>query len=165
MIRLFRGGLIMGNNKHVKRVWWALTVVWCVFIFVQSQQNAAESSSKSAFIMKIINSLISRITNNDEFALSEYFIRKTAHFTEYFILGFLLYGSLKKEGFKLLYPALSILISAAYAISDEIHQYFIPGRVMSLFDVFIDTCGAAVGVFLFCIILALRNKISFKSKQ
>lgn len=154
----------MRNNKNVKRVWWILTAAWCVFIFVQSQQNAFESSSKSAFVMKMVNNLISRVTNNEEFALSEYFIRKTAHFTEYFILGILLYGALRKEGFRLLYPALSIILSAAYAISDEIHQYFIPGRVMSLFDVFIDTCGATVGVFLFYVFLILKNKRSCKSK-
>ncbi len=39
---------------------------------------------------------------------------------------------------------LGMLVSIAYGISDEIHQYFIPGRHCSLHDVFSDAAGSAL---------------------
>jgi VanZ family protein len=39
------------------------------------------------------------------------------------------------------------MISFAYAISDEIHQGYIPGRKADPFDVFLDCCGIAFAVW------------------
>jgi VanZ family protein len=37
---------------------------------------------------------------------------------------------------------LGVVVSIIYGITDEIHQYFVPGRHCSLYDVFSDTVGA-----------------------
>ena len=39
-------------------------------------------------------------------------------------------------------------IGAFYAVTDEIHQYFVPGRSCELRDMLIDACGVAAGVLL-----------------
>ena len=33
-----------------------------------------------------------------------------------------------------------------YAVSDEIHQYFVPGRACMLRDMLLDTCGSLAGI-------------------
>lgn len=47
-----------------------------------------------------------------------------------------------------------------YATSDEIHQYFVPGRACMVEDVFIDTLGVILGILL----IMLGKKIIKKGK-
>ena len=42
----------------------------------------------------------------------------------------------------------AILLSTAYGLTDELHQWFVPGRVAEVLDLIADTVGAAVGVGL-----------------
>lgn len=54
----------------------------------------------------------------------------------------------------------ALLICVLYAISDEVHQKFIPGRSGEVRDVIIDTAGASVGIsvyLLFGMIVKKRN--------
>ena len=66
-------------------------------------------------------------------------LRKLAHAAEFAVLGFLLLRATGRER-----PALALGI--AYAISDELHQHFVPGRFGSPLDVALDAVGVAVGV-------------------
>ena len=75
------------------------------------------------------------------------FERFIYHAIEYLILSFLLYRALKINTKNP--QTLAILITIAYAITDEIHQYFVPGRTPSIFDIAIDSFGA---VSMQCII-------------
>ena len=45
------------------------------------------------------------------------------------------------------------LLAILYAVSDEYHQYFVPGRQASVWDVLIyDNLGAAIGMLIATII-------------
>ncbi len=81
----------------------------------------------------------------------DFFLRKIAHITEYFIFTFLLYrafrGSFNMNTFSLYIS--SAVFSFFYAISDEIHQYFVLGRCCSARDVLIDS----IGIICFCIVI------------
>ena len=68
-------------------------------------------------------------------------LRKIAHAGEFALLGALLLRALHEE-----LPALALGI--AYAVSDEVHQHFVAGRVGSPRDVLIDSVGVALGVLL-----------------
>lgn len=68
-------------------------------------------------------------------------LRKIAHAGEYAILGALLVRALGR-------PPVAALIGIAYAVTDEIHQSFVPGREAAPLDVLIDTVGVLVGVHL-----------------
>ena len=46
----------------------------------------------------------------------------------------------------------------AYAVTDEIHQAFVPGRACAPMDVLIDSAGAATGAALMVAISWMRNK-------
>ncbi len=62
----------------------------------------------------------------------------------------------KKNGFWL-----ALLLSILYALTDEFHQIFIPGRHPSLVDVFgFDGGGAVIALFLEQ--LAVRRKYSHR---
>ena len=83
-----------------------------------------------------------------------YLVRKTAHFTEYAVLG-LLIGRLVHFDpvFSLVRSrecVFALLLCALYAASDEFHQKFVPGREPAIRDVCIDTCGAGTGVLVMC---------------
>lgn len=72
-----------------------------------------------------------------------------AHFTEYAVLASLLVWALAFElpaGGGLI--ALAIVTASVYGISDEIHQYFVPGRTPDVADWGVDTLGALAGAAL-----------------
>jgi VanZ family protein len=71
-------------------------------------------------------------------------LRKAAHFGEYAILGALLARALYNT--MAAWAWIAWLAGAVYAVSDELHQHFVPGRQASPVDVVIDAVGVAVGV-------------------
>ena len=73
---------------------------------------------------------------------------KIIHTIVYFILAILLYFSLFKSGVRQYLLAISLLLAVIYGISDEIHQYYVPGRIASIGDVVADSLGALIGSFL-----------------
>lgn len=91
-------------------------------------------------------------------------VRKGAHASEYAFLGLLLTGTAaayRVPGRWRRY-AFAFLVTAAYAVSDEFHQLFVPGRSGQVSDVLLDSVGALVGVFFFF----LAEKIlSFHAKN
>ena len=80
-------------------------------------------------------------------------VRKTAHFVEYFILGVLLAGGiLRPEGGRVRFRPEGLRAWAygtVYAVSDELHQLFVPGRACMPGDVLLDSAGVLTGT-LFC---------------
>ena len=71
-------------------------------------------------------------------------LRKAAHLAEFAILGALLARALLGTTRWWSWPAW--LAGTAYAVTDELHQHFVPGRQASVLDIVIDTVGVAVGV-------------------
>jgi VanZ family protein len=66
-------------------------------------------------------------------------LRKIVHAAEYAVLGALLARATGRAG-------LALALGALYAVSDEVHQAFVPGRNGAPLDVAIDALGIAVGV-------------------
>ena len=94
--------------------------------FYMSNQPADISNNQSDFVIEFLNFL--GIELNDYFGdLASFIVRKGAHFTEYLILFFLSYN-VSKTYFIKRNGLYSIIFVFIYALSDEFHQYFIPGR-------------------------------------
>jgi VanZ family protein len=72
-------------------------------------------------------------------------IRELMHLLEYLILGILLINVLKQNTIRMNIVLASIVFCFIYAITDEIHQLFVPGRTFEFFDIFMDTVGAVIG--------------------
>ena len=71
------------------------------------------------------------------------------HILEYLILSFLLYRGFINSKYKNIAFILAILIAIVYGVSDEMHQYFVPGRNFDFIDMSLDALGA-------CLILPIR---------
>ena len=126
-----------------KKINLILIIMWMIFIFVMSSFNANESANQSNIMVQFI----SHIFNINNLELLSFMVRKIAHFSEYLILGILIYNYCLKFN-------LSTLICLLYAISDEVHQIFIPGRSCQIRDIIIDLLGALCGI----LIIYLYNK-------
>ncbi len=124
-----------------KKISLLLVIIWMIFIFIMSSFDADSSNNQSNLIVNVISNLFN-INNLDLLTL---IIRKLAHFTEYFILGLLTYNCLR-DYHKPYY--FGIIICIIYAISDEVHQIFIPGRSMRLLDIIIDSLGAIIAILV-----------------
>lgn len=127
----------------------------CSIIFMFSNQNSEKSDSTSD---KIIYRVLDIITKNNDLSRQEYdelytsvkvLVRKTAHFTIYTLLGLFLMLVLNTININLKARILiSWMIGIVYAIGDEIHQYFIPGRTPMMTDVIIDSIGVLCGILI-----------------
>ncbi|QCX33578.1 VanZ family protein [Caloramator sp. E03] len=128
-------------NKKYKR--WLYVFLWALIIFMFSNQNGNDSSNNNKFIihiLKLLNINIDYIFKNK----TDFIIRKSAHFTEYFIFCYLIFKALYLDLDRKKSLLLSLLFTFLYACSDEFHQMFVAGRGPSFKDVMIDTFG---GVF------------------
>lgn len=80
-------------------------------------------------------------------------VRKYAHFTSYLILGILVMNAFRKSevmGFNAF--LFSLIFCGLYAVSDEVHQLFVPGRGAQVTDVMIDSAGSFVGIGMYKVI-------------
>ncbi len=70
---------------------------------------------------------------------------KAVHTLIYIPLAFLLYLSLYRSGLKKSLFIIAFIFAGIYGITDELHQYFVPGRYSSVGDVAADFFGAFLG--------------------
>lgn len=138
----------MKGIKPRQIIFAVLSIVCMIIIFRFSADNAEESTEKSDFFVNILESLPIALRKNLSFI-----IRKTAHFSIYALLGFLISGIFfKKEIFY------TLSVCFLYACTDEIHQYFVAGRSCRFQDVMIDTAGSFFGILIFILIMKLLNR-------
>ncbi len=156
-----------------------------VLIFYFSAQPAEESSVVSESLGTELLGTLSRLLGfgwgpqrimgaSEE---AQHMIRKTAHFLEYMSLGASLYfgfmvnlpqeerGEADRQqsaiGWLFGKPAAkwsipSLAASALFAVGDEIHQLFVPGRAGMVQDVLVDWLGTLVGVMLLALLCHRR---------
>ena len=157
MLRFFK--------QHAILISLLLVLFWAVVIYCFSAADASNSSKTSSGFTRFLCSLMvpgfNEMSNAEKNAVIRQFshlVRKTAHFTEYLIFGFLLYTFVyftKKRRRVRFGLILAWLVGTLYAVSDEIHQSFVPGRAMLLMDVLIDSIGTLTGVAFGCLFFAL----------
>ena len=146
---------------------WCLVLSWMGSIFYFSHQTAAQSSEISTDVATKVYENIDltpkKFEDKKEYWLIDHyeiFLRKAAHFCQYLILAILLSAALKlhiKSICKV--SVLSFIVGTLYAISDEIHQHFIPGRTARMIDVIIDLSGVAIGCLFVWLSVKFINKI------
>jgi VanZ family protein len=77
-------------------------------------------------------------------------LKKGAHMAGYAVLMVLWWRALRLGCSERLALGLAVLFSVLYAVSDELHQLYVPGRNGSAWDVGIDTCGVLVAAGILC---------------
>lgn len=116
---------------------WVPVALWAIFIFILSSVPGK---------------------NIPEFQIPNF--HKLVHLIEYAVLGFLLIRAFMKSVFDrsfIILALVSIIIIIFFALSDEWHQSFIPGRNCDLSTVLFDIISSAIGIFLY-------KKIYIKSR-
>ena len=111
---------------------WVPVFVWCSLIFILSA--------------------IPKLSTN--LGVWDLILRKGAHLTEYAVLFLLARRALEGSFAKIAVSgsaAVSVLFSVLYAVSDEFHQSFVPGRSATFSDVCIDSCGVLIGLVIYLV--------------
>ena len=146
------------NISKTRGIYIILTILIMTFIFVQSSFPADLSQAESNWLIRLIPGL-----GEEEVIQLSFYVRKCAHFLEYTLLGSSIYMAAAGRR----RAALSWLIAAAYAVSDEIHQIFIPGRSCELRDICIDSLGALCGILAVKVLLSWKEnrKLTIRKKE
>jgi len=113
----------MTNGRHFLKFWLPV-YVYAAIIFIFSSQS---------------------ITT---FGPSIFLLDKLLHVFEYAILGYLLAraaGCSSNQALKAHFRIFAVCLGALYGVSDEFHQYFVPGREVEVLDVLSDGAGALLG--------------------
>lgn len=147
----------------------ALTMGWMLLIFGFSSQSGTESGSLSALFSEPITNLLMRFADDPSkdakvalYSRVDVGVRKTAHFVEYAILGVLLTVLFRINRMRKIW--LPWLAGTIYAVTDEWHQSFSPGRSCDPKDVLVDACGVLIGVLIgFYLIQTWRKKHAYHS--
>jgi VanZ family protein len=147
----------------------ALMIMYMIFSF--SAQDADESSSLSYDVSYKAVSVMDKtldlnLTPNQITKCINrihHYVRKLAHFSEYFLLAVSIAVPLYVYGVRGLWLVLVAgVICVAFASSDEFHQLFVSGRGASVRDVVIDSSGALVGIIMVRIFGYILRKTIFE---
>lgn len=158
--------------KSMRRLGLVLAVIIMAVLFVSSSMTYQQQTSipflQKYLVSKPFESLINQINfhygdlwvsvnNGGYFKVIEFFIRKFAHFSTYFLLGAGLFiGLEKKIRNKFITASIVFIFAALYAASDEFHQMLTGGRTPMIQDVILDSFGALCAIIIIIIIEKIR---------
>lgn len=132
----------------IDRKWAVAACAMVLLIWGNSLVPGTGSGSLSLAIMEDVRGFLHSLSLPYEW-VTNFVVRKCAHFTEYMVLGVLVTHAFDIEGrrtFDRMLPTVVFLLLVPSI--DETIQLFVPGRAGMITDVMIDCCGAATGVVL-----------------
>jgi len=151
----------------IKILIWVPVILMAGTIFGFSKQDGDESQGLSNRVAQVIVNAADDVdiievddSNNDYYvSILQVPIRKGAHMTEYAIFGLLILLALYvDDAFYRLRYIISYIGATAFAITDEIHQLYVPGRSGKVTDVIIDSIGCLIGLLICYLISRKRRK-------
>jgi VanZ family protein len=125
---------------------WLPSLFWAGLIWILS--TSYFSAEHTGSIIKPILHWLFPTLSGVQLNLIHRYIRKSAHFTEYFVFALLLFRGVRgaAKGWRWTWAFAAMSAAALYAALDEIHQSFVAGREARFFDAVIDTAGALAAV-------------------
>ncbi len=142
----------------------ACFIFTAVAIFLFSSQSAEVSSRTSgpfsSLLFSLYKSIFGDVSPEDFEAIRStitFVVRKMAHFAVYAALG------VSASLFALTFSwrnrlPVAYFVCLVYAVSDEIHQHFVCGRAMRLYDIVIDSLGALAGLAIAVLFLKIISR-------
>jgi len=123
--------------------WWP-AIVWACLIFSLSTDSfSAEHTSR--IIVPLLHWIFPHL-DPEQIETYHHYIRKTAHFSEYFVFYLLLFRGVRagRTGWRWTWGLAALAIAAGYSALDEIHQAFVISRTASPWDSLLDSIGSFV---------------------
>jgi len=131
---------------------WLLVILWAGLIFLISSSSDPYALLPAKVFQWISKSLFQGIQLTKVVGL-------LGHIVQFGILAVLLVHALAwPEALSPKHVWLSIILSALYGLTDEIHQLFVPGRAFQWVDVLVDGLGILLGLSLYVFFQFLRPK-------
>ena len=134
---------------------WMVSFVWMGLIFWFSSQTSTESSASSDSVLSFflrffrIDDMERILHTSALHRFCTYILRKSAHLFLYTVLGGLFCVNISQyASTQLQRVVLPLSLGVLYACTDELHQYFVPGRACQVIDVCIDTAGVLLGMLV-----------------
>lgn len=128
-------------------------ILTTVFIFSNSLEIGIESSARSQEVMQLINNALNSIGLP---SLSEFLVRKLAHFSEYALLAFWFTLCLRVYTRHCLrHITFPLFLTLLIANMDETLQTFVADRSGSVRDVWIDFGGGVCGMLVALLLIGL----------
>ena len=129
------------------RAWWP-ALLWAATIFTFSTDTF--SAQHTGVVLTHILHWLGITLHRHQFEELHVLIRKSAHFTEYFIFCLLLFRGVRgdRTGFRWGWAVTALFIAAGYACLDEIHQAFVASRTASPWDSLLDSVGAFFAILI-----------------
>lgn len=136
--------------------WWP-AILWAGVIFVMSTDTFSAEHTASIF-GPILRWLKPGMTKA-QFQAIHHLIRKSAHFSEYFIFCLLIYRAVRgaRKGWRWTWGFAALFCAAGYSALDEIHQAFVASRTASAYDSLLDSVGAFVAMGVLWLWFRLRR--------
>ena len=147
----------------------AILVMYLIFSF--SSQDGVSSARLSLAVSRKVVTVADEVLEKDWDAQQtahyteriHYYVRKTAHVTEYFVLAVTVAFPLYVYGVRGLWLVFSAgIFCVSFAGLDEYHQSFVAGRGPSVRDVAIDSIGVLPGIILVRIVGFIGRKTIFR---
>lgn len=145
------------DSARRSTTWAVAFACWVALVWGHSLIQGPQSSLESGMVVDLLRPVFEALGMADE-NLMGLVVRKTAHFSEYAVLGVLargLFGSLRSERGVSPFPA--ALLVALVPVVDECIQLFVPGRSGQVTDVLIDLSGLAAGALVAHLVTSFRT--------
>lgn len=160
-----------------QKLWFILlcagVVLWVCFIWSNSIKPAVQSSQASGGIVQLLAGWFGFDLSGPVYELVTFWVRKSAHFLEYAVLGVLLWcsiltwgkaGSRQLKEYIFTKIPLGLLLGVLTAMADESIQLFSEGRSCEVRDVWIDLGGTAFGIALVLLVQGIGFLIKKKRR-
>ena len=140
------------SGKGLFFKYWLPVVLWMGLIFCGST-DALSSKRTSRILSPLLHWLIPNISEEAIDAVKTV-VRKGGHVAEYSVLALLLWRARRRpikndpRPWSWREAAFAVCAAGVYAVTDEFHQVFVPSRGASVWDIGLDTLGAAGGILL-----------------
>lgn len=151
----YNGAMSYETNTNIKKTLsWVAVLLWMLAIYLLSAQPASYSNANSkGIVTRVVDTTVkvtkAQITEPEKRKLIDRInstAREYMHGVVFLVLGLLAQNAVlenRRKGLKAL--ALALAVCMIFAVTDEFHQLFVPGRSFQISDLAMDSIGSMIG--------------------